>query len=95
MERHHRSTVTYVDPRDGLAVPPLTTAERRWVESLAAVLRRQPERLMLIEIGDALQVLDRDAARTIDLYDGRARQAGIVLADLGADGSFKVTGVSG
>jgi hypothetical protein len=75
-------------------IKPLDADEKRWLKRLESVLRDMPERLYLIECGDALMLVDREAARHVDLYDGLARTNGVVLADV-QHGSFKVTGVGG
>lgn len=77
-----------------LGVAPLSEHERRWLADLEDVFRRMPRRLLLVESGDALFVVDRNAARSVDLYDGRARTNGVVLATV-LHGTMKVTGVSG
>jgi len=80
--------------RDGLSVRPLDAQEARWLHRLEKVLLDQPRRLLLVECGDSLLLVDRDAAHKVDLEDGKAGKAGIVLAEV-RHSTFKVTGVSG
>jgi hypothetical protein len=75
-------------------VRPLDSAERRWLRRLERVLKDQPERLLLVECADSLLLVDRERARGVDISDGGAERAGVVLADV-KHGTFKVTGVSG
>lgn len=75
-------------------VKPLSPEELRWLRRLESVLRDMPDRLLIMECADALSLIDRAAAKTLEIEDGKARQAGIVLADI-KHGFLKVTGVSG
>jgi hypothetical protein len=54
---------------------------------------QMPRRLLLIESADTLEVVDAAAARSTELYDGRAGAAGIVLADI-ASGCMRITSTS-
>lgn len=75
-------------------VEPLTDDERKWIRSLERVLRNMPERLLMIECGDVISVVDRKASREVDLEDGNAERNGVLLAHV--DHSVRVlTGVSG
>ncbi len=58
-------------------VLPLTDAERKWIAKLESVLKAQPERLLLVESGDSIMVVDREAAAHVDLWDGRAEKNGV------------------
>jgi len=54
-----------------------------------------PARLLLVEGGDAVFIVDRAAAMAVDdLSDGKALRAGVVLADVN-EATLKITGVSG
>jgi len=75
-------------------VKPLTETERRWVRRLGAVLKDMPQRLMLIETGDVIQVVDRAAANGVDLEDGKAERNGVMLSTVD-NSTMKLTGVSG
>lgn len=75
-------------------VKPLTASERTWVASLEEVLKKQPARLLLIECGDSISVVDRQAAKKVDLADGAAERNGVLLADV-RHSCGKLTGVSG
>lgn len=78
-----------------MAVQPLTPEEKRWVRRLRAVFRDMPARLLLVEGGDAVFIVDRAAAMAVDdLSDGKALRAGVVLADVN-EATLKITGVSG
>jgi len=74
--------------------PPLTTAEKRWLRRLERVLHDMPRRLWLIESGDILKLIDRQAARDVLLHDGGANDPRVFLADVEHSG-MKVSGVSG
>lgn len=80
--------------QDELQVSPLTTTELRWIKQLDAHLKKQPKRLLLVECADSLLVVDGDVAPTIEMHDGGAHSAGIVLYDLDYS-TMKVTSVSG
>lgn len=82
--------------KDDLApgIKSLTEAERRWIGKMDALLQQMPKRLLMLEHGDNLYVLDRAAARDVELHDGNAKKNGVVLAHF-ENGSFTVTGVSG
>jgi len=79
--------------RDGVA--PLTHEEHLWIRRLERVLRDMPARMLMIEVGGGLEVVDRAAAtHEVDLEDGRASRNGVVLATV--DHSIgAVCGVSG
>jgi hypothetical protein len=86
----------HVTHEDDLApgVAPLSREEKLWIKSLERVFKKMPARLMLIEIGDVIQVVDREASRHVSLEDGKATAAGIMLC--GVDYSAMVlNGVSG
>lgn len=51
------------------------------------------KRLLIVEGGDALTLVDRDAARDFPLHDGGCGDPRVFLADV-EHGNFKVTGVS-
>jgi len=72
---------------------PLTIKERAWVRSLDSVLKAMPRRLLIVESADRIMIVDRDAARDVELCDGGADMAGVVLCAL-ASGSGKITGTS-
>jgi len=83
-------------PREELAadVRPLNDEERAWIRSLERVLLKMPRRLLMVECADGVFVVDRAAARGVDLEDGEARRNGVHLATV--DHSHMViTGVSG
>lgn len=78
-------------------VAPLTDNERAWVRSLERVFKAMPRRLLMIESGDSITVVDRAAAqgeRGVDLEDGRADKNGVALCDV-RHGYGVLTGVSG
>ncbi len=71
----------YFTCEDELRVPPLTTAEKKWIERLQRTLAACPDRLELVTIGDpALQVVDAEGARQSELGFGGAEKDGVVLA---------------
>ena len=75
-------------------VKKLTPAELKWCQQLNDLMKEMPKRLLLLESGDGLQVVDREASRGIDLEDGKAKQAGVVLFDV-SSAVCKITSVSG
>jgi hypothetical protein len=77
-----------------IKVEPLSTDERRWIESLARLMKRMPGRLSLLECANALLVVDRKAGERSDLADGAARRDGVVLASV-ASATGKVQSCSG
>ncbi len=82
-------------PGESLAdtVRPLTDDEKRAIRRLENALLNMPRNMLLVTGGDAgLQVLDADHARQIDIHDGKAREAGIVLADVRS--GCRIAGVS-
>ncbi len=86
----------YVTHEANLApgVAPLTKEEIAWVRSLERVLRKMPRRLLLIEIGDQIEIVDREAGSRVPLEDGNAIRNGVMLGSV--DHSTGVlTGVSG
>lgn len=72
----------------------LTAIEKAWIASLSSLMRRMPSTLLLLECADCLMVVDKEASRSVDLEDGKARTAGVVLADI-ATAATKITSVSG
>lgn len=74
-------------------VAPLTMVERAWVRKFASVMADMPTRLLLIESGDSVMVVDRPRSRDVALEDGKARRNGVVLADVRA-ARLKITGVA-
>ena len=74
-------------------IEPFSTVEIAWLESLERVLREQPNRIKIVEIMDSLKLVDRSyAERDVEIYDGKARENGVWLADV-ADSFGKVTGM--
>ena len=73
---------------------PLTKEEQKWIRKMDRILCEMPARLLMVESGDALFVVDRNEAEKIDIHDGNCRRQGIVLADL-PNGTFKVQGTTG
>lgn len=83
-------------PPDELAptVHPLRPEEKRALRRLEAALENMPRNMILVTSGDAsLQVLDKEHAALVDLHDGKAREAGVVLADIRS--GCIIAGVSG
>ena len=74
-------------------IEPLTRAERAWVRDLEKLLKRMPERLLIVECADSLMIVDRPHS-SVDLEDGKAGKNGVVLCHLD-EGHGAVTGVSG
>lgn len=72
---------------------PLNEKERRWLRRLERVFKDMPERLLIIEGGGALTLVDREAARDFPLHDGGAGDPQVFLADV-FNGNGKVAGVS-
>lgn len=79
--------------QDDLSVPPLSDVERAWIKKLDLLFKKMPPRLKLLESGDSVKVIDGYASSGADLHDGKARDAGIVLADLD-HATMRVTGAS-
>ena len=85
--------------RENLAenVVPLSDAERSWIRSLERVLKAMPKRLLLVETGDVIIIVDRATSlgeHGVELYDGAADRNGVALCTV--DHSFGVLmGVSG
>ncbi len=75
-------------------IAPLTDAEHTWLRRLEKVLKDQPGRLQLIECADTISVVDRAAAKGVNLADGNAKASGVWLSDV-KHSAFKLTGVSG
>src|SRR5882762_4240316 len=75
-------------------VQPLTKEELAWVRRLESLLLRMPKRLLMVEIADSIEIVDRAAARGVELADGNAERSGIVLHHV-RHSSGKLTGVSG
>lgn len=82
----------YTD-EDDLQVPPLTEAERKWVEAAAKLFANMPKRLQLMEGGNAVSVVDADGAKQSECGYGAAHSDGIVLAAL-PSAMFKIFGVA-
>ena len=72
---------------------PLSEEERAWVRAADRLFRRMPPRLLLVESADGVLVVDRILAADVEMCDGGAGRAGIVLATI-PHASFKITGVS-
>ena len=75
-------------------VKKLTPAELKWCQQLNDLMKEMPKRLLLLESAGGLHVLDKEASRDIDLEDGKAKQAGVVLFDV-SYALCKITSVSG
>ena len=76
-----------------LNVKRLTKVEKDWIKRFDLLLSEMPERLLAVECADCVFIVDRNAAKSIDISDGGAHEAKIVLATL--DSLFKITSVSG
>lgn len=74
-------------------IKPLNKAEKDWIKRFDSLLSEMPERLLAVECADSILIVDRNASKSVDMNDGGADAAGIVLATL--DSLFKITSVSG
>lgn len=72
----------HVMDADDLApgIKPLSAEEQAWIRSLERVLKKMPTRLLMIEIGGSIQVVDRPSAKHhVSLEDGNAQRNGVLL----------------
>ena len=70
------------DQELGAGVAPLDDAERKWIARFARLMAEMPARLSLLEHGNCLSVIDGPRSKGVDIHDGRAHRAGLVLADV-------------
>jgi hypothetical protein len=68
--------------RLGAGVEPLNVEERAWLDEFAAAMERMPARLVVFETAGSVYIADRRAAREAELEDGKAREAGVLLASV-------------
>lgn len=72
----------------------LTAIENAWLAEAKDLFGRCPKRFDFVTIGDPdLQVIDNTHIRDVDLHDGGAEKAGIVLGMINTKGT--VHAVSG
>jgi hypothetical protein len=92
---HHGGTMPTFTPNNELreGLRPLDADEKRAIRRLERALLNMPSNMILVTTGDArLQVVDA-IGRNLPLHDGKARELGIVLADIKS--GCQIAGVSG
>lgn len=75
-----------------MKVEPLTEKEKAWIRRAQKVLNSAPSRFEYIATGDPmLTLIDRETSKDVELCDGGAERADVVLGYLKLNGNVHAT----